>query len=699
MRTKVMLLVLGVVLVAAGQTVHTLDPGGIQPLYLVAADLNHDGFPDLAVACHSSNSVAVFENTRTPCMSFNGAVQWKLGDSPVALAAGSFLDPVCPTVPHCFPYTTVFPNLVAVTQYQPGLVRFSPVETKEPFLKLVPGGPLAVAVLPFTTLTHLVVADFNNDGATDVAVLDGISMKIGIFLGARAALLPAVPAQGSAVRPPDKVINLDGEQAYFLGAADFDRDGVLDLVVAVDGNLVFFPGNGEAPTKVKLGKKLVNFALADFNRDGYVDVAVVDPEFAALTVVFNRGCWQFERGPRLKFDGQPVAVVAADFDRNGFVDLAVAEKEANRVSLIINELSTLGEIKRPDPCTHSVTPPEKVDYVGFKIVQVIEVGRGPVALVAEDFDLNGMPDLAVALFTENKVQIIYNPSLCPDCAGKIPCAIPTPAQRSEVAPAAGGGESPKFEATPSPNLNLVVTEGPIFDLSRSDMNLLAAGDLNGDKKIDVILGSTNSETIILFQGDKDGTLLAKGDVRIGLIPEKLLLADLDGNGLADLIAISWRQAQAVVLWSRGSFLFEPVSFFGLPPKVKDVLALRLTDSAREELVLLTDGGPLVWSIPQRGGIVEWAAVPSSLSALTPLPSSLYAYAAWGSSPIATVSYSNNPGELLFALGTNSLGSFRVAQGGAIRAIAVADVNEDGFLDVLGLEEVGRIRVWLVNGGK
>ncbi|MCS7240959.1 MAG: VCBS repeat-containing protein, partial [Candidatus Bipolaricaulota bacterium] len=325
--------------------------------------------------------------------------------------------------------------------------------------------------------------------------------------------------------------------------------------------------------------------------------------------------------------------------------------------------------------------------------------KGPVALVTEDFDLNGIPDLAVALFTDNKVQIIYNPSLCPDCTGKIPCTTPAPTQRSEVVPPASGGESPKFEAPPSPGLSLAVAEGPVLSLPRADMNLFAVGDLNGDRQVDVILGSMNSDVILLFQGDKDGTLLAKGDVRIGLTPEKLLTADLDGNGLADVIAVSWRQAQAVVLWSKGSFLFGPTSFFGLPSRVRDALALRLTDSTRDELVLLTDAGPLVWSIPQRGGIMEWAVTPSALSGLKPLPNGLYAYAAFGSNTVAAVSYSNNPGELCFALGASSLGSFRVTQEGAIRTIAVADVNGDGLPDVLGLEEVGRIRVWLVTKGK
>jgi len=104
--------------------------------------------------------------------------------------------------PTCFPYTSVFPNLVAVTQYQPGVVRFTPVEAKAPFLKLVPGGPIKVNVLPYTTLTHLVLADFNNDGAMDIAVLDGVSMKIGIYPGDRVSLRPAAPPQGKHFRCP-----------------------------------------------------------------------------------------------------------------------------------------------------------------------------------------------------------------------------------------------------------------------------------------------------------------------------------------------------------------------------------------------------------------------------------------------------------------------------------------------------------------
>jgi len=93
MRTAVLALAMGLgVVMAAGQSIQTLKLDAVQPLYLVSADLNRDGFPDLAVACHSSNSVVIFENTRLPCTSFKEKVQWVLEDSPVALAVGYFMD-------------------------------------------------------------------------------------------------------------------------------------------------------------------------------------------------------------------------------------------------------------------------------------------------------------------------------------------------------------------------------------------------------------------------------------------------------------------------------------------------------------------------------------------------------------------------------------------------------------------------------
>jgi|GEM_PF-1325778 len=703
MRTGVLVLAIGLgMAMAAGQSIQTLKLDAIQPVYLVSADFNRDGFPDLAVACHSSNNVVLFENTRAPCTSFKEKVQWVLEDSPVALAVGYFMDPVCsPTAPACFPYTSAFPNLVAVTQYQPGVVRFTPVEAKAPFLKLVSGGPVKVNSLPYTTLTHLALADFNNDGAIDIAVLDGISMKVGIYAGDRVGLRPAAPAQGSVSGAPALILELKGEDANFLGASDFDRDGLLDLAVAVDGYVYLFRNESTATElkftlagEVKLGKKIKSFAIADFNRDGYPDLAVVDPEFSALTIVFNGGCWKFERGQRFKFDAGPVFVVVADFDRNGLPDLAVAEKDGDRVSIVINELSELGKISRPDPCTNTVNPPEHVDIQSFRILKVIEVGKAPVALVVDDFDLNGITDLAVALYGDNAVQVIYNPLLCQDCSGEIPCSKPSGAGMLDVEPQKTG-EPVKLEAAPSapePMPAVVVKELGSFDLALAGAEVLALSDLSADGKADLVVAEKTG-FLYLYQGLGDGSFVGKGDVFVGFKADKILVADLDGNGLSDILAVNWQTRDAVICYFKGPFLIGQSSFFSVPLKAKDVWAFQVNDSKGVEIIWITGDKPLVWSVLPHGGFVELPQVPPYLASLAPLTSPLQAYAALGPNEIALVHYSSNPGEIFVTLGQKDVAEIRIGTETRLKAIAVGDIDGNGTQEVLTLEEGAKVRTW------
>ncbi len=93
----VLLAVLGMSIVPLAQ-VQDLDIDCVMPRYIVADDLNKDGYPDLAVACHSCNTVTLLQNLAAempdPCAAFDVsmALDWQLDDAPMAIAAGDFLD-------------------------------------------------------------------------------------------------------------------------------------------------------------------------------------------------------------------------------------------------------------------------------------------------------------------------------------------------------------------------------------------------------------------------------------------------------------------------------------------------------------------------------------------------------------------------------------------------------------------------------
>ncbi|MGC8963743.1 MAG: FG-GAP repeat domain-containing protein [Candidatus Bipolaricaulaceae bacterium] len=354
----------------------------VRPVYIIAGDLNADGWDDIAVACHSCNTIPVLLNPGSKVCPAPCPVNWPapkvftLADSPVALSWGLVFDRAKDA------YEV---RVFTATQYQPAWTSFKVSDPTS--LKLSP--------LPTVTATHIALADWNGDGILDLAVLDSLGLKV-IFPTAK-------------IDPIDLSSYAQVCHVAFLAFGDFDRDGDIDLVVASNNSLLFFEneclGKFKYRTALVLGHMLRGIAVADFDDDGKVDLATVDPAFSAFTYVHNDGCWKFSVAQRIKLDGEPVFVVAGDFNRDGKTDLAVAEYGANRVTMLAN----LGG--------------------RFGVERSIAVGKNPISLAVGDFDRNGIPDLGVALFgaqpPEPTVQVIYNPmATTDDCTKQPPCTQP-----------------------------------------------------------------------------------------------------------------------------------------------------------------------------------------------------------------------------------------------------------------------------------
>lgn len=352
----------------------------VKPAYVIAGDFNGDGFDDFAVACHSCNNIVVGLNPtdverKKPC-----PVPWTapgtiaLGDAPIALAWGLFGSGVGP-------YEK---KIVAITQYTPAWTSFKVTDRSA-----------SLASLPLITAVHLITGDFNGDGALDVAILDPVGLTIHFPMGK----IDSISLKGHAT----------AGQPTFLATADFDRDGDLDLVVASGTSLHFLENTCSGVFVHKLAfpvaVSLRGIAIADFDSDSRVDLAVVDPAFGGLVAIRNMGCWSFEVTSRVKLDQEPVFVIPVDLNRDGRMDFAVAQYGGDVVSLVLNQGAGR-----------------------FKLERSIPVGRAPVSTAAGDFNRDGIIDLVVALSGGGPngvgpaIQVIYNP-LCTadDCTDTAPC--------------------------------------------------------------------------------------------------------------------------------------------------------------------------------------------------------------------------------------------------------------------------------------
>ena len=171
------------------------------------------------------------------------------------------------------------------------------------------------------TVTYSVTSgDFNNDGILDLVTINGATLSFYKGLSG-----------GGFASPVNQTINPNlGNQVQ---SADFNRDGKLDLAISSNSNgpdgVIIYLGNGNGTftkgTSVVTTGVPFYVALADFNGDHLPDlVASWCPTSNApcgAQVFLGQGNGLFKQSAYLSYGGG--AVVAGDFNADGRQDIAV----------------------------------------------------------------------------------------------------------------------------------------------------------------------------------------------------------------------------------------------------------------------------------------------------------------------------------------------------------------------------------------
>jgi hypothetical protein len=632
-------------------------PVGNAPRNVAVADLDGDGKADLVAVNSIDNTISVLLSNGDG--TFRPAVTYAVGAQPNDVAIADFNGDGKPDL--------------AVTS----------LNAKQVSVLLGNGdGTFQAAVnYPTSDMTlDLVVADFNGDGKLDIAATD-FSGGVSILLG-----------NGDGTFQGDRPFSI-GNYAAALAVGDFNRDGKADLAVANSlSNLTIFLGNGDGTftqgATYTLGE-IQGVAVGDLNLDGKPDLVITTGNGSsppalqvAANVLLGNGDGTFAAPVNYGTAAWPTGVVVADFNGDGNPDLAISDQLTNTVVLLTGQGDGT-----------------------FQASFLYAVGGGPEGIAVGDFNGDGKIDLATANYMSNDASTLLG-----NGDGTFRGARSYDGIRSSTLLVADLNHDGKLDAVWGLGLMLGNGDGtlqqPPLDtgLSGGTNGAPVTADFNHDGNLDlaattdVNLGS-DDQAVGVVLGNGDGTFQPEKLFGVNFLgPQYLITADFNGDGNPDLIVTGAGSNSLAIALGDGTGNFQ---FQFIPSGISGQIATAdfNRDGKPDFIVIGYDGG-LYLFLGTGDGTFQSSIAINNAPGGTSLTGLIAADVNGDGIPDVVVVNNTVGGRLSVMLG-NGDGTFanpvNYAVGDYPESVALGDLNQDGYTDLVVALNTGRVVVLLGNG--
>jgi len=378
------------------------------------------------------------------------------------------------------------------------------------------------------------------------------------------------------------------------------------------------------------GNKPGGFAIADFNGDGRLDLAVTNESDNTVSILLSKANGSYSAKVDYKVGNNPMQAAAGDFNGDGIMDIAVVDAGDNTVSILLG-----------------------VGDGTFKPQVTYPTGAFPVAVATADFNGDKHLDLAVVNQTDGTISILF-----------------------------GNGDGTFVLQTENPALTVGPTSSSIF-----------AGDMNGDGKPDLVVLSgvlTNNGNVSVLVNNGNGTFhpalaVVSGDLG------GMAVGDINHDGILDIVATDYSSDQIYILLGNGTGGFRTTSVsttgsLGAPPQTVALGdfnhdgSLDIAVYQYYSVAIYTGNGDGTFNGPVLGGIPSMVSVAPMLASAD--------FNNDGLSDLPVLLRDDNAISILLGNGDGTLGSRKdlmLPASGGMAAAVVTEVTSGGKPDVMAAQ--------------
>jgi FG-GAP-like repeat/Abnormal spindle-like microcephaly-assoc'd, ASPM-SPD-2-Hydin len=256
--------------------------------------------------------------------------------------------------------------------------------------------------------------------------------------------------------------------------------------------------NFAAPVNYTVGSLPFADAVADFNGDGILDIAVVNSNPyitpGTVSVMLGNGDGTFQPAVEYSVGNEPDAIVAVDLNGDNAPDIAVADELGLTMDVLINKADGSGTFNNA------------VSY---------NAGQAPRGIAAGDLRGIGKIDLVVANNLGNNVTVFL---------------------------ANGDGT---FQA----GVNYAADQHP--------KSVTIGKFSNSSTHLDLAVANHDSNDVSILIGNGDGTFQAAVNYPVGRQPRHVVVADFNKDGNLDLATANGGASTVSILYGNGDGTFQP----------------------------------------------------------------------------------------------------------------------------------------------